>query len=116
MSTAYVVLGDPDVLLAELCPIDEQGHLLFCFAGRSRKPSSHSGLLDGPVEFKDYVMEGFASYTLSAERVDNGLRLVVSQADTTDRGAAVLWFVEKYLKSKGLTVSKSAVQVGESDH
>jgi hypothetical protein len=106
MYTAFHVAGDPDMLLAMVCPIDEKGHILFGFSGRSRAPSDHDRLLTGSVEIIDYLMEGFVPYLLSAERTGEGLRLVVRKTGT-NRDQSVDWFVEKHLTSKGLTVTKS---------
>jgi hypothetical protein len=53
----------------------------------------------------DYLMEGFVPYLPSAERTGEGLRLVVRKTGT-NRDEAVDWFVEKYLTSKGLIVTK----------
>jgi hypothetical protein len=105
MDTAFRVTGDPDVLLALLCPIDERGHLLFGFSGRSRSPSDHDRLVTGSVEIIDYLMEGFVPYLLSAGRTGDGLRFVVRKTGT-NRDESVDWFVEKYLTSKGLAVTK----------
>jgi len=109
MDSAFHVSGNPDALLIELCPVDERGHLRFGFAGSSRAPSDHNLLLMGQVEFVDYVLEGFVVYTLSAERTTDGLRLVVRKTGTTERDKAIDWFVEKYLRSKDLVFSKSAM-------
>jgi hypothetical protein len=106
MDTAFHVAGDPNVLLAMVCPIDERGHILFGFSGRSRAPSNHDRLLAGSVEIIDYLMEGFVPYLLSAERTGEGLRLVVSKTGT-NRHESVDWSVEKYLTSKGLKITKS---------
>src|SRR5215208_763089 len=106
MDMAFHVAGDPDMLLATLCPIDERGHILFGFSGRSRTPGDHDRLYTGSVEIIDYLMEGFVPYLLSAERTSEGLRLVVRKTGT-NRDESVDWFVEKYLASKGLTATKS---------
>jgi hypothetical protein len=106
MDMAFHVAGDPDMLLAMLCPIDERGHILFGFSCRSRTPSNQNRLLTGSVEIIDYLMEGFVPYRLSAERTSEGLRLLVRKTGT-NRDESVDWFVEKYLTSKGLTVTKS---------
>ena len=105
MDSAFHVAGDPDMLLAMVCPIDERGHILFGFSGRSRVPSNHDRLLAGSVEIIDYLMEGFVPYLLSAERTDTGLMLVVRKTGT-NRDESVDWFVEEYLSSKGLVVTK----------
>ena len=106
MDSTFHIAGDPDALLATLCPIDESGHLLFGFSGHSRTASDHGRLLAGPVEIIDYLMEGFVPYFLSAERTSDGLRLHVRKTGT-NRDEAVDWFVEKYVTSKGLTATKS---------
>lgn len=106
MDSAFHVAGDPDALLATLCRVDERGHILFGFSGRSRTPSDHSQLLTGPVEIIDYLMEGFVPYMLSAERSGEGLRLVVRKTGTS-RDESIDWFIEKYLASMGLAVTKS---------
>lgn len=108
MESVLHVSGNPDVLLVELCPTDERGHLLFGFAGRSRSSSDHNHLLAGPVEIVDYLLEGFVVYMLSAERTNDGLRLVVRRSGATERDLAIDWFVEKFLRSKNLVFSKSA--------
>jgi hypothetical protein len=105
MDSAFYVAGDSETLLAMLCPIDEGGHIRFGFSGRSRTPSDHSQLFAGSVEIIDYLMEGFVPYLLSAERTGEGLRLVVKKTGT-NRDEAVDWFVEKYLTSKALIVTK----------
>ena len=109
MDSVFHVSGNPVVLLLELCPVDERGHLLFGFAGRSRSLGDHNHLLTGQVEFVDYVLEGFVVYTLSVERTSDGLNLVVRKTGATERDRAVDWIVEKYLTSEGLVVSKSAI-------
>lgn len=108
MDSAFHVAGDPDTLLAMLCPLDEGGHILFGFSGHSRTPSDHSRLISEPVEIIDYLLEGFVPYLLSAERTSEGLKLVVRKTGT-NRDESVDWFVEKYLASKGLLVIKSPV-------
>jgi hypothetical protein len=105
-ASAFHIAGDPDALLATICPIDEDGHILFGFAGRSRTPGDHDRLLTGSVEIVDYVMEGFVPYLLSAERTREGLKLVVRKSGT-NRDGAVDWFVDKYLESKGFAATKS---------
>jgi hypothetical protein len=105
MDSAFYVAGDSGTLLAILCPIDEGGHIRFGFSGRSRTPTDYSRLFEGSVEIIDYLMEGFVPYLLSAERTGEGLRLVVKKTGT-NRDEAVDWFVEKYLASKGLIVTK----------
>lgn len=102
MESIFHVSGNPDVLLAELCPVDERGHLLFGFAGRSRSSSDHNHLLTGQVEIVDYLLEGFVVYMLSADRTSDGLRLVVRRIGATERDKAIEWFVEKFLRSKDL--------------
>lgn len=67
MDTAFLIAGEPDALMATLCPIGEGGHILFGFFGHSRKPCDHEQLLAGHVEILDYLMEGFVLYKLSAE-------------------------------------------------
>src|SRR5262245_22728505 len=42
MVSAFHIAGEPDTLLATLCPIDERGYLRFGFSGHSRTPSDHS--------------------------------------------------------------------------
>jgi hypothetical protein len=106
MDSAFHITGDPDTLLAMLCPIDDGEHILFGFSGRSRTPSGYSRLFAESVEIIDYLMEGFVPYLLSAERTGDGLRLIVRKTGT-NRDESVDWFVEKYLTSKGLTVTKS---------
>jgi hypothetical protein len=58
------------------------------------------------VSWIDYLMKGFVPYQLSAERTGEGSRLAVRKTGT-NRDESVDWFVEKYLTSKGLTVTKS---------
>jgi hypothetical protein len=106
METAFHVAGDPDILLTMLCPIDERGYIRFGFSGHSRTPSNHNQLLEGSVEIIDYLMEGFVPYLLSAKQTGEGLRLVVRKTGT-NRDESVDWFVEKYLTSKGLKVTKN---------
>ena len=106
MDTAFHVFGDPDVLLATLCPIDGDGFLIFGFAGRSGNPSNHEQLFAGQVRISDYIMEGFVPYLLSAQRTGDGIRFTVRKTGT-NRDASVDWFVEKYISSKGLAVSKT---------
>jgi hypothetical protein len=105
MDSAFYIAGDSEALLAMLCPIDEGGHIRFGFSGRTRTPADHSQLFAESVEIIDYLMEGFVPYLLSAERTAEGLRLVVKKIGT-NRDGAVDWFVEKYLTSKGLIVTK----------
>jgi hypothetical protein len=57
--SAFYIAGDPDVLLATLCTIDEGGHILFGSSGRSWTPIDLDRLLTGSVEIVDYLMEGF---------------------------------------------------------
>jgi len=109
MDSVFHVSGNPDVLLVELCPIDERGHMFFGFAGRSRSSSDHNHLLTGRVEIVDYLLEGFVVYILSAERTSDGLRLVIRKTGATQRDRAVDWSVENYLRSKDLVFSKSAI-------
>lgn len=106
MNFVFHVGGDPDALLAELCPIDEQGYVDFVSAGRSRAPTDHEHLLEGQVEFRAYVMEGFITYTLSLERASDGLRFIVRKAGGSGRDDALDWFFERYLRSQGSTISK----------
>jgi hypothetical protein len=105
MDTNFYVTGDPDALLATLCPIDDAGFMLFGFAGRSRKPSEYGQLFAGSVEIVDYLMEGFVPYLLMADRRSDGIRLIVRKTGT-NRDESVDWFVEKYIVSKGLAVTK----------
>ncbi len=105
MDTAFHVAGDPETLLATLFPIDGDGFIRFGFSARSRGPSDRSDLLDGSVEIVDYLMEGFVTYLLSVERASDGIRLIVRKTGT-NRDEHVDWFVEKYITSQGLAVTK----------
>jgi hypothetical protein len=53
------------------------------------------------------LLEGFVPYGLSAERRRDGIRLIVRKTGT-NRDDSIDWFVEKYITSKGLAVTKCA--------
>jgi hypothetical protein len=108
MGTVFYIVGDPEALLAVLCPVDAAGFIAFGFSGRSRGPSGHHQLLAGSVEIIDYLLEGFVPYWLSAERLRDGIRLIVRKTGT-NRDDSIDWFIEKYITSKGLAVTKKPV-------
>lgn len=106
---SFQVLGDPDVLLAELCPNDQDGHVDFGSAGRSRAPTNYKHLFEGQVEFRVYVLEGFVTYTLSLKRTAEGLRFIGSTTGDSMRHQAIGGCLKHYLISRGVTVSASAI-------
>ena len=105
MDSAFLIAGEPDILMATLCPIDEGGHIRFGCFGHSRKPYDHKQLLAGHVEILDYFMECFVLDKLSAERTNDGLCLLVRKSGSNP-DEFIDWFVERYITSKGLAVSK----------
>lgn len=110
MDCAFHVPGDPDALLARLCPLDHEGHVNFGWSsGRSRAPTNHKHLFERQVEFVGYVLEGFVTYKLSLERAADGLRFIVRAASDSQRDKAVDWLFREYLKSQGYTFSEHAL-------
>ena len=105
MASTFQIAGDPDRLLETLFPIDGDGFIRFGFSAHSRTPGDRLDLLEGPVEFLDYLMEGFVTYLVSAEREADGIRLVVRKTGS-NRDEHVDWFVRKYISSMGLEVTR----------
>jgi hypothetical protein len=102
MDSAFQIDGDADRLLVSLCPIDDKGRITFGFDGHTQMPATQDQLLAGWVLMIDYIMEGFVTYYLSAERTGDGLRLLVRKTGT-NRDKWIDSSIAHYLKSLGLT-------------
>jgi hypothetical protein len=50
----------------QLFKTDDEGHLQFGWSGKSRSISSTADIQKRPIEFTDYLMEGFVSYHVLA--------------------------------------------------
>ena len=108
MNSCYVITSESPGLLERLFAQSEDGRLSFGVAGESVEPASIPDLLAGEVRFRAHVMEGNATYDLSARETKEGLTLTVRNTAGA-RAEHVDWFVQRQIESEGCHVHRAAL-------
>jgi hypothetical protein len=100
----FILENDCREALTRLFETDEKGHLRFGWSGQSFDAIDHSDFLAGPVRFRDYIMEGFVTYTIMVE--ESGPRCLIRvQGGGSNRGWSIRPQVRHYIKAAGLTIA-----------
>jgi len=72
-------------VLDRLFKVDKDQHLRIGWSGRSVDPAEVGDILIRPVQFRDYVMEGFVTFTLQLTQEGEGCSLkVIGQGSNRD--------------------------------
>ena len=99
---AFDLHGDPDDILSRLFHTDE-GRIRFGFAGCTKAAASLDQLWGDGVEIRDYIMEGFVTYRVRADKTGDGVRLEVQKLGT-NRDLYVDACARHYIQSLGIDV------------
>src|SRR4051794_1120950 len=100
----FTLEDDCRTTLARLFEADEGGHLRFGWSGQSFGAADHGDLLTGSVRFRDYIMEGFLTYTVQAEDLTLGCLLRVV-GEGSNRDWSIRPQVRHYINAVGLIIS-----------
>jgi hypothetical protein len=100
--TIFHLHGDPDAILSRLFHGDGD-HLQFGFRGRTQTPASLAQVWSDGVAIRDYIMEGFVTYRVRADRAGHGVRLEVQKLGM-NRDQYVDACVRHYIQSLGVDV------------
>ena len=92
--------------ISRLFQAHESGGLVLGPAGASLDPVAPEALLDGPVLFRDYVLEGFVGYTVHIAEASGGCELRVGVGGETQRHKAIPFVIRGYLASAGLSATE----------
>jgi len=84
---------------------DKKGYLHFGWSGRSRSIATTTDIQNCPIEFTDYLMEGFVSYHMQAIIGGQTLTVIVS-LHGTNRDQHLRSHVTFHLRQAGLTVGE----------
>ncbi|MSR27461.1 MAG: hypothetical protein EXS06_10700 [Planctomycetaceae bacterium] len=81
----FTLDDDCRTALKRLFEADASHHLCFGLSARSLGVADHADLLTGSVRFRDYVMEGFLTYSVEAVDLNPGCLLrVVGEGSNRD--------------------------------
>jgi len=94
---AFNFSEDSDTVFATLFRNSENGHLNFGLTGKSIDPTSFSEINSNFINFRDYVMEGFVSYSLRLFDAEHGARLEVKVPESP-RAKYVEPTIKQYFK------------------
>jgi len=99
----FTLEDDCHTSLARLLEADEGHHLRFGWSGQSLGAADHGDLLIGTVRFRDYIMEGFLTYTVQAEDLRPGCLLRVA-GEGSNRDWSIRPQIRHYIKAAGLII------------
>ena len=99
MITSYLVTSEHDPL-TDLFLQAENGRLSFGLYGESKVATAPQDVLLHEVEIRDYIMEGFITYFVQAERRHDGL-LVSIRKTGSNRDQHLDWAIERYILNQG---------------
>lgn len=97
-----VAVALPDTIAA-LFPIDQQGRVIFGFAGHTVERQAPEKLTDSSIRVQDYIMERFVTYTVRLVPFETGTTILIEHV-SDDRDAEVEWFAKKYIESKAIEI------------
>lgn len=100
----FTLESDCDIALKELLKTDDGRCLIFGWTARSIEAAEPSDLLIRPVLFRDYIMEGFVTYSVQAEDLAPGCRLRVD-GEGSNRDWSIRPQVRHYIKAAGLVIT-----------
>ena len=100
---SFTLENDCHATLARLFETDEDRHLRFGWSGRSVETAAQEDLLAGAVRFRDYIMEGFLTYTVQVEDLAPGCVLLVT-GEGSNRDWSIHPQVRHYIKAAGLVI------------
>ena len=106
MST-FTLEADCRPALALLFEADADGRLRFGWYGVSLQPATHADLLAGPVRFRDYIMEGFLTYSVRAEDLSPGC-LLRFEGEGSNRDWSIGPQARHFIGAAGLAVAGEA--------
>lgn len=95
----------PPLRLEALFQQDDSGHLGFGGSARPLFPESIADLLREPLEFRDYLVEGFVTYHLHARVADETLTLTAS-LHGTNRDRYLQGHFAFHLRQAGLILTE----------
>jgi hypothetical protein len=99
----FTVEDDCRTALARLFEVRQGHQLRFGWSGQSLVAADHGDLLNGSVRFRDYIMEGFLTYTVHAEDLTPGCLLRVT-GEGSNRDWSIRPQVRHYIKAAGLII------------
>lgn len=104
MIASYLITsnGDP---LHDLFQLTESGLLSFGLSGQSKLQATPEDILVREVEIRDYVMEGFITYFVSAKRQGASLLLSIRKTGG-NRDQHLSWAIEHHIHSQGCTATQ----------
>ena len=98
-----LIIGSPREILYKLFTCNSEGHLEFGWSGRSIGTATTEEILERPVEFRDYIYEGFVKYKLQAKNVENGIKLVIENGGTS-QDQYILSQIKFYIAQAGFNL------------
>jgi hypothetical protein len=102
-----------DEVLARLFETDNSSHLSFGWTGHSTSTAQIKDLIAGPVRFRDYIMEGFLTY--SVQLIDASLCCTMQIiGEGSNRDWSIRPQVRHYIKAAGLEIRSE--NVAEQSH
>lgn len=84
---------------------DETGYLHFGWSGKSKSVATTTDIQKGPIEFTDYLMEGFVTYHMQTV-IDAEALTVIVALHGTNRDQYLRSHVTFHLKQAGLIVGE----------
>jgi hypothetical protein len=95
--------SSPESSLAKLFVVNADGTVSLGWSATTKRPINVSRLLQEPVEFQDYIMEGFVSYTLQIQSHPQGSELVASGFGS-NRDQYICPQVRHFIVAAGITI------------
>jgi hypothetical protein len=105
MLTSYLVSSEHDPL-TELFLQEENGKLAFGLYGESKECVTPHDVLVREIQIRDYVMEGFITYFVKAERSDKGLLISIRKTGS-NRDQHLDWAIERYIENQGFSAKRT---------
>jgi hypothetical protein len=100
------IASNRSTVLQKAFKLDADGKISFGVSARSRSRQELADLFIGPVEFVDYVMEGFVHYCLQLREQPTGIIFELTKLGT-NRDKHLNWLLHWHLSSLGFSTTDS---------
>jgi hypothetical protein len=100
----FSVDGDCRAILSRLFESDQNGHLRLGWSAVSLTAAGQTDLLVRPIAFRDYVMEGFVTYSVSAIDLMPGCLLSV-YGGGSNRDRHIPNQIRHYITAAGFSIT-----------